>query len=620
MARVKRQKWVDVYDPVTGHHRPQSEAGGQLPSPDTVAKPPEQVREQDAIEVTEQPEQVGALWGHIDELILDQVAMPSGAQPIGYPPASPLASPTVPQGTDQEKKNIPKHMADPWEDDIALQQIVQEIQARQQQNDGQESSQPPAVNSDTDQGYFSKESPSPAPSGVNDKGESEETAVDPGILTDTYQEYKPSGPVKQARDTDVESVKLGSHLVGLPMTDHPNHHGLRSERDFRNQVPEDEGWGGAPLNGWNHQKSDSDMLTLTSAVYPGISSYLERYVKHWVQNAHEIIVDDLFPDSVQDPEACDIHPEVGVFMNPVYYPPTKRDGKSVKGANVTSKIRMIRRMREIAEKKQREIRKMEDQTLAQYNEELEAGENPKVIQTRGRAGSREIRIASHLRAAKLEDMEQVADIYNMEAEASYKLPDKQPVTSWSFAQIYHACIDHNLPFLVAIDGWYDKKNKKDQRVIGFIVMDIATRGLDGSYETRAAPCGKLTVVVHPEFRRKNICSAMLDAVFTCCSVNYSNRRGYEIVNPDKDGRHLVPQENTRKWHFIDIEVVVPSGASKEATKANKEFKWISEYLTRYFQMQLVYHDEKLFRDDRFDRDHQWLDRLTFRHQCRPLGS
>ncbi|KAI1417551.1 hypothetical protein F5Y13DRAFT_184892 [Hypoxylon sp. FL1857] len=616
MAPTKRHKWVDVYDPVTGHYKPQPEVDDQLPGRDTATKSPAQVQERVKERVKEQDENRNI----------------------------------------QQQEEVKVGL---WRSRWAPAEMKEEAVSRQQQGGAKQSPQPSVIKPDTDQGYFSKDGSSPALSGAHDgEGEGEiggerahdnsqhqsveavSQALTTTDTTDTCRQTEPRHLVEQVGDTGVNYRHLG-----LPIVDDSNQQHATYQRDFRNEAPleiwTEEDWSATHLDK-NYYKQSSDTDSLASIIYEGISTYLERYVKHWVQTTHEIVVDK-FPDGIADADQCDIHPEHGTFMEPVFYPPTNLASDLVKGLNDTAQIRIDRRMREIAEQEELEVRKLQAAKTevdkkpqkdkqpgaaegAEVGEKPENGVERKKARRRERAGSREIRIASHLRAARLEDMEQIAAIYNREVASSFKLPDKRSVGPDKFTQIYHGCCAHNLPFIVVIEGWNDKEidlrsknlRVKGQRVIGFAVMDYAARGIYGSYATHAAPCGKLTVVVHPDFRRKNICSAMLDAVFSCCSTNYKNRRGYEIVNPAKDRRHLNPKHNSREWHFIDIEVILASGSNKEDTEQTEEYKWITHYLKNYFQMELVYHDEKLYRDDRFN--HKWLDRLTFRHQCRPLGS
>ncbi|OTB20593.1 hypothetical protein K445DRAFT_7367 [Daldinia sp. EC12] len=337
----------------------------------------------------------------------------------------------------------------------------------------------------------------------------------------------------------------------------------------------------------------------------------EKYVKNWVQESPEIVV-DLHPEGVENPERCDVDPETGRLMDPVV-PAFENEhlvGKNSKETDDNAE----------AQTQHSEIY-VELDTKREYRIEEDAPrkllEVPLVYHERV-SNPREIRVPCHLRPAKRDDMTLIAALYNEEMHRSYKTIDKRQVAFDKWINIYDSCCTENLPFFVAVDGWHNKAAKNNGPVIAFAVMDVAARGIFGSYKTNAAPCGKLTVVVHPDWRRMNVCSALLDAVFSCCSTSYSSREGYEFVNERNDRRYMIPKLNSRQWHFIDIETVIPSGPSKMATEKNERFKWMASYLSEYFNMKVVYHDEKLYRDDRYED--LWLDKITFRHQCRPLGS
>ncbi|KAI8963925.1 hypothetical protein F5Y11DRAFT_346000 [Daldinia sp. FL1419] len=337
--------------------------------------------------------------------------------------------------------------------------------------------------------------------------------------------------------------------------------------------------------------------------------HTEKYVKHWVKETHEIIA-DLHPEGVTDPEKCDVDTETGRLMAPMValsevQQMSQEDPEELEYPAEASTENLTPE-----ELPKREYRNEEDTSR-------ELLEFPLVCPEK-ESNPREIRVPCHLRPAKRDDMMQVAALYNEEVHASYKLLDKRQVGYHKWLSIYDGCCTEKMPFFVAVDGWYNKAARNGGPVVGFAVMDVAVRGIFGSYKTHAAPCGKLTVVVHPKYRRKNVCSVLLDAVFTCCSTHHTSRRGYEFINENQDRRYMTPEYNLRQWSYIDIEAVIPSGSSKEEVEQNERFKWLATYLSKYFDMSVVYHDEKLYRDDRYVN--LWLDRITFRHQCRPQGT
>ncbi|KAI1102624.1 hypothetical protein F4804DRAFT_260225 [Jackrogersella minutella] len=350
--------------------------------------------------------------------------------------------------------------------------------------------------------------------------------------------------------------------------------------DFRSANPKDiwtnEDWDRTPYDrksydDWGDLEEDSDHP------FP-FSSYCEYYIMDWIKTTHEVVV-DLFPKGVKEPFRCDINTKTGTLMDPVQYPRTSRAKGNINGPP-------------------------DERETAVGEEQKQQRDNP-----------REIRVPCYLRPAITKDMEQIVSLYNTEVESSNKLLDTKPLNLVKFVGFFQSNCANKIPFIVAIEGWHDVYNQ-EERVVGFAWTDVRSKGLFGSYDTHAALCGNVTAVVHPDFRRQNICSAMLDALFYCCSSNYTARLGYQMVNAGNDHRLMTPNHNPRQWNSLDIDVVIPSGTGDESSKDSDYFKWVSNYLEKYFQMQVVYHDEKLFRDNRGDKP-MWLDKFTFRHQCRP---
>ncbi|KAI1768872.1 hypothetical protein GGR53DRAFT_461954 [Hypoxylon sp. FL1150] len=251
--------------------------------------------------------------------------------------------------------------------------------------------------------------------------------------------------------------------------------------------------------------------------------------------------------------------------------------------------------------------------MAEWNAPREAAPQP--------IDERAPRIPCHLRPACEQDMLQVASIYSKEAQTSYKLMDKQPVSTQGFQRTLSSLRQLKLPFVVAIEGLVETKRDHD-RVIGFALVDHFPRGIVGALHTHGATNGKITAVVAPEFRRQNIFSALMDVVFKICTPNYFGPSvgGYQTVGLfdwQGDSTYWEEEHQPREFIYLEMEVVVASGASLEAVERGAEYSWIEFFLRRYFQMDPVHHDEMYFKDVRFSP--RWLDRVLFRHVCRGDG-
>ncbi|KAI1457659.1 hypothetical protein F4805DRAFT_168942 [Annulohypoxylon moriforme] len=372
--------------------------------------------------------------------------------------------------------------------------------------------------------------------------------------------------------------------------------------------------------------------------HPETLEHVAGYIKGWVQTTHEVVA-NLHPPGIKEPESRGVSTETGALMKPIEHPAELNVKHRVKGVDRSTEDNINHANRSAHKAAQHKIaidtlkpetenddlrakgcpgypfysaEKMKDPQKATIQPKMVSQEGEAKVQEK--VNPREIKIPVHLRPAFPKDMPQIAKIYNMEIGTTPALQDKRPVTASEFRELYEDACKNNLPFIVAVKGWFGPA-KDVGPVIGFAVMDTAIKGIMGSRATHAEGAGKLTVVVDRGYRRLNICSAMIDAILYCCSVNYTARLGYQIVNPNNDRTLMKPMYNPRQWNSIDIEVVVWTGTDKKSAEADPRYKWISEYLDKYFQMSLVSRDVAIYKVN-----NKWFDRVTFRHRCRPTDS
>ncbi|KAL7626978.1 hypothetical protein AAE478_003753 [Parahypoxylon ruwenzoriense] len=572
MPPVKRQQWTDVYDRKTGHYKPLEEVDEEL----TKASNHE-LSDQVSMKDVEQE-----YWNV-------QHAEPKEASP------DPETSSTnvefiIPDGPNNKVRAIigpntyrrlsPTQAAVRLRLDIEAKEGQNELSAGPKpgkeevtQHDLEWSAARPddKVNQDT-MDDFSKESNGLGKVETSEHNQSEPHGLQ-GARGTQEAEREPSAEVEWGPIRDTGTKTYIPHS-----SDYSNSNDGGARWRINPDVQNEEGdpWEG---HSWQAIRKASGKVNILD---------VEQYIKKWVKTTHEIVANP-FPEGVGRPERCDINTVTGMVLDPVRYPVTLTVEDFVPGVNCCSDDHIERTLRLHG------VRGKGDQSR--------------------KKNSREIRVPCHLRPAVESDMERVAEIYNEEVRSSYKLPDKFPVVASKFRQLLYGCLMQGLPFFVAVEGWHGHKNC-DNYVVGFALVDVVLRGIMGSYSTHGAPCGKITIVVEPEFRRQNICSALLDAVLICCSSRYTARLGYEIVNPDKDPRFLCAASNVREWHHVEMEVPIPSKGPHNNFEDGEDSRWIFDYLAKYFDMDLVHWDEKIYRDDRFGG--VWLDRLTFRHQCRDL--
>jgi GNAT superfamily N-acetyltransferase len=228
----------------------------------------------------------------------------------------------------------------------------------------------------------------------------------------------------------------------------------------------------------------------------------------------------------------------------------------------------------------------------------------------------EVQISCHLRPVTERDIEAITAIYNQEIADGYKVMDTVPVSSGNFHRIYSQCLDQKMPFVAAIGGWHCAADESYPNVMGFGLVTAVDRGISGSYETLSKPGGRLLVIVKPEYRRKKIGTALIDIILSSCSTRYLPKGGYQFVNITQDRTLMRYESNSRKWFYLEMEVMILSVENENKTRQLEEFQWIWNFLEAKFCLLLKHYDDRCFFEPLQKR---WLDKLTFRHTCRALG-
>jgi L-amino acid N-acyltransferase YncA len=226
----------------------------------------------------------------------------------------------------------------------------------------------------------------------------------------------------------------------------------------------------------------------------------------------------------------------------------------------------------------------------------------------------EVKVRCYLRPAKLQDMEGVTALYDREVTQSYTMVDTQPLGVSRFRQFFQGIKAQSMPFIVVKKGRHSEDNENP--VIGFAVVEALARGLMGSYETSTKPCGRVIMIVQPDWRHQHIGAALLDAILNCCSERYmgKGKGGYRFVNPDEDRACLFPPHNARQWRILQLEVLLKSDSTKDVIERSDEYTKVVEYM-KDFLFALVGHDHKLYYHPSPDLGIGWLDRLIFHHKC-----
>ncbi|RYP90451.1 hypothetical protein DL770_003424 [Monosporascus sp. CRB-9-2] len=386
----------------------------------------------------------------------------------------------------------------------------------------------------------------------------------------------------------------------------------RVPRDIRGETPvelwTEQDWNETrrpkPKKPWEEDSIHSDMEII-------ISGSLKRFVEWWADAIPEIKADFLEQD-VPGHQYRDVDTNTGTLIEPVEYPDTFRPPGSVRAQfDLTPQEYINSVLHELQARADRIAQKKSKRETAAIKAArqrvIEEDVNPDKVQ-----------VDCHIRPATEKDMEGVAAIYNREVNNSYKVVDTQPVTVAKFHELLRGCKAHSQPFVVAVAGWHFADMEDcENSIIGFCLVDALERGISGSYNTSTKPCGKIIVVVHPDWRQKKLGTALIDVIMASCSTRYTSRQGYQWMSTLDDEVHVRPSYNKRRWHTLQIQVLVRSGKSKEDVQRGEEYKWIFEFLEVKFALLLTKHDEKLYYhpSQALGLNH-WLDRLTFEHRCR----
>ncbi|GAW25725.1 hypothetical protein SAMD00023353_1200190 [Rosellinia necatrix] len=366
------------------------------------------------------------------------------------------------------------------------------------------------------------------------------------------------------------------------------------------------------------QREPSDEMSSSAEGAKVIPQYITDFIITWIRGAHTAQADFLYKN-IDGHEECDVDPYEGILMKPIDYPRTKTPPFiSPAQFELSSTLRMKEFAVEVARRnpQNKAQRAAEKQARAAARAAAAAAATAEIV-IEEPPNPNEIQIPCHLRPATESDIEAITAIYNQEVEDGYKVIDTKPVREEEFHKIYRRSLAEEMPFIVAVEGSHEVIDTSDQHIIGFSLVTVINQGIAGSYETLYSRGGKLVVIVKPEYRFKKIGTALTDILITNCTGWYTPKCGYQFVNFTNDWISTEFGRNPRKWWYLEMEIMVRSGASKEETQRSDEFRWFQNFLELKFDLLLTHHDEKCCFSPHQMR---WLDKLTFRRDCRGRGN
>ncbi|KAI1631314.1 hypothetical protein F4809DRAFT_177739 [Biscogniauxia mediterranea] len=310
------------------------------------------------------------------------------------------------------------------------------------------------------------------------------------------------------------------------------------------------------------------------------TSYLQEYIENWRAKTHQVVAHFL-DSNIKNSEECDVDTMTGELLPPVEYPFTKSGHDEAGKITSEMQVKLFCSTSSKEEKKAEKKAKKAAREAALKAAQEAANVNPPEMKPPHERlpDPDEVLVPCHLRPVEESDIEGVAEIYNNEVKNGYKVMDVNPVSVEDFRELFLTCVHEKSPFSVAVQGWHQPHTNHKPRILGFALVDAVSRGITGSYFTRSRLGGRITVIVHPDFRRKRIGSALIDSILSSCSRIYFPKRGYPFRNPHGDRRLMRPEYHPeRQWHYLEMDVIIRSGENEEETRKGEEFQWIWNYL------------------------------------------
>ncbi|KAI1331234.1 hypothetical protein F5Y16DRAFT_423746 [Xylariaceae sp. FL0255] len=341
---------------------------------------------------------------------------------------------------------------------------------------------------------------------------------------------------------------------------------------------------------------------------------MSEYISDWAQKAPVVQADFLNDGGTKGHQHCDVDPLTGALLEPVSYFTIRDPGDPGSSKSLTSEIRMAHFKAEQDAAKKDEERRLA-RTKAKEEADVALTSSSPADEPEPESNEQGVKIPCHLRPAVQSDMAEVANIYNHEVKNGYKVIDRQPIAENYFSRILKDCQAEQMPFAVAVDGWYMDETTKGP-VIGFAMVTAAIRGLGGSFNTMARPGGKLIVIVHPDYRGQKIGTALIDLILAGCSQWHMPLEGYQFVNIVRDRTLMSVMDNPRVWWYLDLEVAIESHKNRVETKCKAEMSKLLDFFELKFKFLLHLHEDKAFYDPKTDK---WYDRVQLRHLCRRPG-
>lgn len=295
---------------------------------------------------------------------------------------------------------------------------------------------------------------------------------------------------------------------------------------------------------------------------------------------------------------CEINPANGSFITPMLHPDTYQCPEQLDDAqmawrrdNMSSELEIVQ---EIRRREKLALRLNDILSDSVANQAVNEYQWPKAD--------------CIVRPVQESDFDEIVGILNAEIGSTCwpQILCGFPFTSHDMKALFDFCGAKQHPFIVATtadDPLFDKskwpvnstaaynqyvkyKSEVDtnskKKILGIAFVSTFKVGFLGTFSPATRHSGMLRVVVHPQHRRNNIGSALLDRLLLSTSLFYRNQVDYEWLCIKKNGTYEHPvTRNVRQFARLYVEVWCESSESPEMI-------WRSKMLSQFGLSQVAY--------------------------------
>lgn len=295
---------------------------------------------------------------------------------------------------------------------------------------------------------------------------------------------------------------------------------------------------------------------------------------------------------------CDINPANGSFIKPVLHPETYQCPEQLDDTqmawrrdNMSSELEIVQEIRRREKLALRLNNNLRDSVAEQAVEEYQWPKADCII-----------------RPVQESDFDEIARIFNSELGSTSwpQIFSGLPFLFNDIKALFEFCTARKHPFIVATtanDPLLDKSkwpanstpaydqyvryksqvdSKSEKKILGVAFLSKFKFGFLGTFSPATRHSGMLRVVVHPQHRRHNIGSALLDRLLVSTSVFYRNQVDYEWICSKRNGIYEHPvTRNVKQYARLYVEIWCESSESPELA-------WRSKMLSNFGLSQVAY--------------------------------